>query len=292
MTRIRLLFAIIFGLALLAIVGRYGAFLLVQRHAFTTTPPGSLTPEMLGVPSRRIVFHSGERTLHGFYVQAPQPHAAAVLIFHGDEENIADWVYAQKLLYENGISSFVFDYSGYGSSSGTPSVRRLDQDGLSAHQQFIALTQQAARHYLLGFSLGAAVLLNVLPDVHPAPDGLVIASAFASAREATVAVGMVPKWLDWLLPDVWDNESRMRLAKPPVLIVHSRADELLDWHQAVRLSEAAAGPHRLVMLDALTHNAAITPQEQDRYWAPILGFFRSGDVADIGTAGSVQPSQR
>ncbi|MDN0084216.1 alpha/beta fold hydrolase [Crenobacter sp. SG2305] len=292
MTRIRLFLVILIGLALLVSVGRYSVFLLVERQAFTTTPRGTLTPEKLGVPSQQIVFHSGDRALHGSYVQTPRLGAAAVLIFHGDEESIADWAYVQKLLYENGVSSFVFDYSGYGSSTGAPTVRHLDQDGLSAHQRFMALTPQARRHYLLGFSLGAAVLLDILPDLHPAPNGVVIASGFASAREATIAVGLMPKWLAWLLPDVWDNESRMRLVQSPVLIVHSRADEVLDWHQAVRLSKAVTSPHRLVMLDALTHDAAITPQDQDRYWGPILGFFHSGDVADIGMAGLMMSKQK
>ncbi|MCW3478594.1 alpha/beta hydrolase [Neisseriaceae bacterium JH1-16] len=285
-------FAIFLSLLLLMLVARHGIFLLVEHHAFTTMPPGKLVPEAFGVPSRQIILNSDGRLLRGSFVQAPDRRAAAVLIFHGDAESISDWAGIQASLYERGVASLVFDYSGYGASTGRPTVRHLHQDGLIAHQQFMALTRQANHHYLLGFSLGCAVLLDVLPDLHPAPDGIVIASGFASAREAVVAVGVVPNWLARLLPDVWDNEARMGLVRVPALIVHSRADEELDWRQAVRLSEATTSPHRLVMLDGLAHDAAITPKEQDRFWAPIFAFLRSGDLGNIGMTGTLPDNRQ
>jgi len=278
MARLYRFLAIALGLALLALAVRQGAFLLVERNAFTTKPLGRLTPEAFGVPSQRIIFDSGGRALRGTFVQAPDRRAAAVLIFHGDEESISDWASVQARLYQRGVSSLVFDYSGYGASAGKPTVRHLSQDGLAAHQRFIVLTPQALHHYLLGFSLGSAVMLDVLPDLHPTPDGIVIASGFVSAREAVVDVGLEPNWLAHLLPDVWDNAERMSRVSAPALIVHSRADEVIDWRQAERLSKAAAGPHRLMLLDGLPHDAAITPGEQDRFWAPIFEFFHSGSI--------------
>src|SRR5207253_2409200 len=108
------------------------------------------------------------------------------LIYHGDEENLSDWASAQALLYRNGISSCVFDYSGYGASGGKPGVVNLHEDGLAAYGQFLAMTPRASRRYVMGFSLGSGVLLDVISALRPAPAGLVIAAGFTSAREAAV----------------------------------------------------------------------------------------------------------
>ncbi|MGT2427995.1 alpha/beta hydrolase [Cupriavidus basilensis] len=62
----------------------------------------------------------------------------------------------------------------------------------------------------------------------------------------------------------------------PLLLVHSRADEVIPFAHAERLERAAAGARRLVALPALPHDAAIEPERQDAFWAPIIAYLRSG----------------
>jgi fermentation-respiration switch protein FrsA (DUF1100 family) len=134
---------------------------------------------------------------------------------------------------------------------------------------------------VLGFSLGSAVLLDVAGGLRPAPDGIVVGAGFASAREMAVATGVVPGWLAWALPDVWNNEARVSglaaLPLPPaLLIVHSRSDEVVPVGQAHRLCEAARGARRLVLLDGMSHDGPLMPGKAEAFWRPVVDFVRSG----------------
>ncbi|WP_063925967.1 alpha/beta hydrolase [Cupriavidus sp. IDO] len=274
-------------LAMLVGLGRLALFAAIEREAFEPKPAGAFTPESFGIPSRQIVFASSQRKLRASYVQAADPAAPALMICHGDEENLSDWAIVQALLYHEGISSFVFDYSGYGASSGRPNVNNLHQDGLEAYRRFVADTPLAARRYVLGYSLGSGVLLDIVNSLSPAPSGVVIAAGFATAHAAAVATGIVPSWLAPLLPEPWDNEAQVRKLTLPLLLTHSRSDKLIPFANSERLAGAAAGPHRLVAYSGLVHNAAIEGDQAARFWAPITAYLRSGqlDPAEAGPTG-------
>ena len=67
---------------------------------------------------QRLVLESGGRRLSAVYVSAGTD-APAVLICHGIGEVVEYWGRVQEAFKEMGISSLVFNYSGYGESSGT-----------------------------------------------------------------------------------------------------------------------------------------------------------------------------
>jgi fermentation-respiration switch protein FrsA (DUF1100 family) len=136
----------------------------------------------------------------------------------------------------------------------------------------VALTPQARGRYALGFSLGSAVLLDVAPQLQPAPRGLVLGAGFASAREMAVLTGVAPRWAAWLLPDLWNNERQIAAVHQPLLILHSRADEVVPPRDALRLCRAAHAPRRLVMLDDLTHDAPLEPALSAPFWSAVLGW--------------------
>ena len=266
------------GLAMMAGMGRQLLYRAIEREAFVPGEVGTLMPDDLGVTSRQFTFASGERALHASWVGAPDARAPALAVFHGDEECLADWAPVQALLHAAGISSFVFDYSGYGTSTGKTSVSHLREDALAAFAQFRASTPQAARHYVMGYSLGSGVLLDVLADLHPLPDGLVIGAGFCSARAAAVATGLVPRWLAWVLPNPWDNIARLRMSRVPVMLIHSRQDETIPFRQAEHLARAAQAPSRLVVFEALPHNAAIETPFMKTFWAPVIAWLQGGKL--------------
>lgn len=272
-------------LLLAVVAARHALYAAIEEDAFEpkpAAPADAATPDSLGAPSRQFAFASGDRMLRASCVTAQTAQAPALLIYHGDEENISDWAHAQALLYRNGISSCVFDYSGYGGSGGKPGVRNLHDDGLAAWRRFVSDTPNASRRYVMGFSLGSGALLDVLDGLQPAPAGMVIAGGFASAKEAAVETGRVPAWIARLLPDPWDNEDELRQSRLPVLFVHSRADEVIPFTHAERLVRAAAGDKRLVAFSALPHDAPTDPAHEGEFWPPIIEYLRSGKL-DGGT---------
>jgi len=266
------------GFALLAGLGRHALFRALERSAFVThtDPPA---PEAPAAEIHRTTFTSGDRLLHAAFAQATQPAGPAVIVFHGDDECLSDWAPVQALLAHAGISTFVFDYSGYGASSGRPTVRNLRQDALTAYGKFIAATQHATRRYVLGHSLGSGVLLDIARQLRPLPDGMVITSGFSSARAAAVQTGRVPAWIAWMLPDPWNNASRVSRLALPLLIVHSSADEVLPLSHAERLAKAATHLQEFVVLDGLPHDAATLPEHIESFWKPVIAFLQAGGAA-------------
>jgi len=266
------------GVAVLAGFGRLMMFYAMERDAFVPGPAGTLKPDDLGVTSRQFAFASGDRLLRGSFVAAEDPAAPALSVFHGDEESLADWAPVQALLHAAGISSFVFDYSGYGASTGRPTVHHLHQDALAAYTQFRAATPNAARHYVMAYSLGSGVLLDVVNDLLPVPDGMVIGAGFRSARSAAVLTGKVPRWMAWMLPDPWNNIRRIRKLTLPILLLHSRQDETIPFHDAECMARAAHGPRRLEVFEDLPHNAAIEAPYMNRFWTPVIAYLKSGKL--------------
>lgn len=264
-----------FALAAAAAVGRHLLFRSAERGAFVTCPDNAVTPTDLGTPSLPIKIASGDRLLQGSFVQAAAPDAPALCVFHGNSECLSDWAPVQALLHAAGISSFVFDYSGYGSSTGRPSVRNLRQDAMAAYAHFRAATPRASRHYVMGYSLGSGVLLDVLRRFRPLPVGVVIGAGFRSARAAAVVTGHVPAWVAWMLPDPWNNAARVCRMGLPLLLVHSRVDETIPYSHGEHLARVARCPNRLVTFDDLPHDAAIQEDHMGAFWAPVIEYLKT-----------------
>ena len=278
-------------LALRWYAGRRAAeALIVPARADSTTPLG------LGVPYADLRIESGGHAIHAWWVRAAPPTppappdkarsakaaaaaaiaplaAPAVLLFHGNRATLAQQAGVQQVLYRAGISSLAFDYSGFGTSSGAPGPQALRHDARAAFAVFTDSARSASRRILLGTSLGAAVLLDVITDLETGCDGVILVGAFTSARDLAVQRGRVPRQLAWLLPDLYDNVAAIRYLTKPVLIVASTRDSVFPVAGADRLFAAASEPKRLVELEHTGHDAYLATDES---WRPVIAFFKQG----------------
>jgi fermentation-respiration switch protein FrsA (DUF1100 family) len=241
-----------------------------------TLNPGfrsAATPGDLGVPFQRIRIASGSRQLDGFFVPASTgcKKPVAVLIFHGRNETIADWGAAQKRFRDACIASLAFDYSGHGRSSGPGTIANLDADAVAAYAAFIKLTP-VSRHCLFSHSMGGGPMLWAATSFASTPDCIVIASPFSSLRAMAERGGM-PAWLGALMPTAWDNVSRVKRIRAPLLWIHSRADQTIPIAEGQAVFDAAPNPKTALILDGFGHNA-IYRQLPDQMWAPMTAFIR------------------
>src|ERR1700723_3565430 len=84
----------------------------------------------------RLVIPSGGGEVSAVYVSAGED-TPAVLICHGIGELVEYWGKVQGLLKEMGVSSLVFNYSGYGTSSGFISATRCEEDAVAAYRELV-----------------------------------------------------------------------------------------------------------------------------------------------------------
>ena len=111
---------------------------------------------------------------------------AHVLLLHGNAGNVGDRVLHAALLSKAGFDALLFDYRGYGRSTGSPSEEGTYRDARAARK---ALPEKAPVIYL-GESLGGAVALALARELPPA--GLVLQSTFTSVRDMAVATTVHP----------------------------------------------------------------------------------------------------
>jgi hypothetical protein len=211
----------------------------------------------------RIVIPSGDRRLSAVYVSAGDD-TPAILICHGIGELVEYWGQVQRVLRGMGVSSLVFNYSGYGGSSGRITAARCEEDAIAAYS---ALVDRGHRSIvLLGFSLGSGVGCAAASRINV--DGLVLCEGFSSFREGAKAIGF-PHWMTHVVPDVWDTVVRVCDLNVPVLVVHSDADGLFPVSMAERVAEACESQGKLIVINGLSHNEPIFAPTAI-YWQPIV----------------------
>jgi hypothetical protein len=84
------------------------------------------------VASRHVI-HSGKNVLDAVFVtRDANTVKASLLICHGIGETVEHWLGVQQLLAASGVASLVFDYSGFGRSSGFFNAKRCERDAVAA----------------------------------------------------------------------------------------------------------------------------------------------------------------
>lgn len=221
-----------------------------------------------GISRHRIA--SGRNSLDAVLVRPVEgPERAVVLICHGIAEIVDHWIPVQRLLAQRGAASLVFDYSGYGRSTGRIDAAQCEQDAIAAFACLQQLTG-ADPIALLGFSLGSGIAAAVTRQLRPSR--LVLCAGFTSFRAAAHSVG-VPLGLGPLIPPLWHAEEQLRDCSLPILVVHGEKDRLFPVTMASELAACCGAEERIV--PKLGHTEPFHhPQLQ--YWGPIADWLEDG----------------
>ena len=246
---------------------------IIEKKFFENDGLVDKLPSDLNLEYKEIWMDVGERELQAWIVKAPRinQQTSAILIYHGGGETISWWIDVQKFLYEKNISSMVFDYSAYGKSTGQARLGNLRADAVAAYETFDRVFSQDTHKYVLGFSLGAAVLLEAYPGLGDSLDGVVLAHPFSSARDLVVGLGALPKHLAFLVPDIYNNETYIKRVNKPLLVISSETDKIISHSQAQKVFNSAGDPKETIIHPEVNHND-IWENPTDDYWLPIIQF--------------------
>jgi len=257
----------------------WGLVLLVTQPKLLYRPirEVSLTPAELGLEYEEIAFRSTDGiTLTGWYIpaknrrqmpedggrrgedgrQKPVPSSVlrrpssemTVLVCHGNGGNIGHSLGSLGLLSNLGLGCLAFDYRGYGHSSGRPTEAGMYLDAQAAYDWLTgAKGIPPEQIVLLGRSLGASVAAHLAGRVRVA--GLVAESAFTSYVDMAVRFyPCLPVRLFRRFLFRYDTLAYIKDVRCPVMVLHSREDELVPFVFATRLFEAAHEPKQFVEL--------------------------------------------
>jgi fermentation-respiration switch protein FrsA (DUF1100 family) len=219
------------------------------------------TPDHLSLKYDDVTLTASDGVkINGWFVHAPNASRSprsTILFLHGNAGNISHRLEKLQILADLGADTFIIDYRGYGRSEGHPGEAGTYRDAEAAYEYLTggtpagrALPPQSIIVY--GESLGSAVAVD-LATKHPV-GGVVIEEAFTSVGD--VGQKMFPFLpVRWLVQNKYDTLSKIGRINAPLLIFHSRNDELFDMRHAQRLLAAAKEPKQLVELSG-GHNEA------------------------------------
>lgn len=214
---------------------------------------------------------SGQQVLDAVFVNpVGEPARAAVLLCHGIGETVDHWLGVQKLLAAQGVASLVFDYSGYGRSTGRIQWKQCEQDVIEAFGALKVLLPDTPES-MLGFSLGSGIAAAVLDRV--SPQKLILCSSFTSFQEAACCAGL-PRVFSFLPPAIWNSEESLRCCSLPVLVLHCENDRLFPSQMASKLASVCGERARLVIVPNQQHNDPFY-RPLNQYWDHVISILPS-----------------
>ena len=169
-------------------------------------------------------------TLSGLWL--PNSNAVfTVLHSHGNAEDIGFLRSYLEDVVDHGFSVFAYDFRGYGTSMGTPSVKSAEKDAEAAFRYLTTeLGVSPEKIIVHGRSVGAALAILLARD-HPVA-GLVSESGFTSAFRVVTGVRIFPF-------DKFPNLSRIENVQCPKLFLHGTADGTIPvWHSEALYTKA------------------------------------------------------
>lgn len=218
------------------------------------------TPHDIGLAYEDVtlVTDDGYR-LHGWYVPA-EDRQPTILFFHGNAGNLSHRLDTLRLFHQLGLNTLIFDYRGYGRSEGAPSEPGTHLDALAAWRYLVESRGVPGNKIVLfGRSLGAAVATGLAARHMPA--GLILESAFTSVPD--LAAQLYPFMPVRLLTRYhYDNHALMATISCPVLVIHSRADEIIPFSHGLALFAAAPEPKRLLVIQGRHNDGFLISAEQ------------------------------
>jgi len=235
------------GLTVAALDVARRVFRRSQLFCPSREPLVSWKPEDYGIPRERVDhvwFETDDgEMLHGWYCRAEQPTASA-LYCHGNTGNLTNTAHVMPHLMASGINVLLFDYRGFGRSTGRPSIDGIVSDGLCAARFHEEIRPTELPSILYGYSLGGAVAAQVIQ--HHSFDGLILQSTFTNLRDLARVTFRLP--LHLVAGDFFDTLTAVRKLKVPVLVLHGSEDEVCPSWMAHKLYEAGSHQRKQIQL--------------------------------------------
>ncbi len=184
---------------------------------------------------------SNDEKINAIYFNNPNTQIF-IIYAHGNSGTIGDCI---NFIYEFGTygSIIMFDYAGYGKSSGYPSSKKICDNAFTIWEYAVhTLKINPDNIILYGFSLGGAVVSHLAYKLnHKPPKAVIVQSSFCSSAE--MAKQMLPHpiyhFAKFFMDHTLDSEKYLKKVndKTKILIMHSEDDEMIGYHHSKLLSD-------------------------------------------------------
>ena len=250
---------------------------LEKRFVFFPTREVECTPDQLGLAYEDVFFETNDGIrLNGWFL--PGKKEMTWLCFHGNSGNIGHRTAELALLHHNlGVNLLIFDYRGFGKSTGAASEVGTYRDSRAALRYLQGRSDvDAKRIVYFGHSLGTAIAVELAAAAPPL--GLILVSPFSSARDmARIMFPLLPS--AWLVGNKYNSLARIGKIQRPLLVLHGGLDGLIPAEQGEKLLQAANAPKRFQLLPETGHDDIFETGGQV-YWGALESFLAEVETED------------
>ena len=236
-------------------------YFMQGRMLYLPNVPGrtlTMTPTDAGMDYEDVSIETADGvTLHGWFVAGRSPRV--LLFFHGNAGNISHRLNSIRQFRDIGLSVLIIDYRGYGQSGGRTTETGTYRDADAAWRYLTDSRGVLASDIVVfGRSLGGSVASWLATQQRPL--ALIVESSFTSVPD--IAQELYP-WLParWLSRLSHATRDYVQDVYCPVLVIHSRDDEIIPFHHGQAIFAAAPEPRTLLALRG-THNDAFLRDER------------------------------
>lgn len=206
---------------------------------------------------------AGEQIHAWWFASKKGPAKATLVFFHGNAENLSSHFMSLAWMPDEGYQYLIFDYPGYGSSTGKPTPLGTVQSGVAA-LRFVHKYKDQRPLVIFGQSLGGNVAMRSFEEIRGEIPvcSLVIDSSFDSYRRAGRRA-LAKSWVTWIFqPLGWlllsDDQAPRDLSKftpTPVLFIHGDGDRIIESRFSEEMYEKAREPKELWIIPGGRHIA-------------------------------------
>ncbi|MES2212840.1 MAG: alpha/beta hydrolase [Pseudomonadota bacterium] len=163
---------------------------------------------------------------------SPIQHAKYVIFFnHGNRADIGYSLHYCKYFNDIGFSFLIYDYPGYGCSTGTPNIKGIESSVLQVYDDFIQrFSMKPEQIIAYGRSLGGGPSIYLAENRRVA--GLITDGTFMSVYRIKT------RW-PILLGDKLKNILRIKKVQAPYYSIHGLSDTLVNPVHAQKLYDSA-----------------------------------------------------
>jgi uncharacterized protein len=207
--------------------------------------------------------------LHAWMFGAADAKAPVLIWFHGNAGNITNRADVAMELAKRGVSTFLFDYRGFGKSEGHPTESKVYLDALAAYDYVQTLEPRAV--VLYGESIGGPYAAYVAKERKGAR-AVILENSFSSLRDLGNAL-YAPLPLGWTAPFAMTTTRWLNEARLPVLVMHGKRDAVIPYRVGLKLFDDLDVPKEMLTSDRAGH-CEIPFADATRYYEAVVRFSR------------------
>ncbi len=195
------------------------------------------------------------------------------IVHHGRGGNLYNKVFLAQQLIDRGMSVLVYDYRGYGESTGAARLKNFVPDGLLVHDFATnKLGYSPAKIVIVGESIGTGPACEIARQRPCA--AIFLQSPFTSLpQEAKDSFPILHIFPDWCFPKPkFENIEYVKTAHPPLLIIHGAMDKQIPASHFKRFCETATEPKQLILLPHAGHRN-VGGEDATMYTEGLTNFF-------------------